>query len=251
MINYDEKIIEMFAQRAKDNFVDTINIGLGYTAVVLKNGSCGVCCTLIDSKSSCTVYKESEDFEQKNCYDLLITLRYLKDCVSRAVVIAMVNALTASDKLNLRVDKNTLFCDLRLERGNKLAMIGYFKPIVTQAKEKGVFVKAYDIGKDIGDEESFYKYVNQESSALIITATSFINNTFSDIINKIENYKRPVALLGPSTIMEEQLYKNTPITILGGTFVTNTKGVLKAIRNGKGTPQIHKNSEKNYYLIPK
>lgn len=249
MINYDEKIIEIFAQRAKNNYVDTINIGLGYTAVVLKNGSCGVCCTLIDSKNSCTVYKESEDYEQKNCYDLLITLRYLNDSVSRAVVIAMINALSASDKTNLRVDKNTLFNDLKLEVGDKLAMIGYFKPIVNQAKEKGVFVKAYDIGKEIGDEESFYKYVNQESSALIITATSFINNSFSDIIKRIENYKKPVALLGPSTIMEEQLYQDTPITILGGTFVTNSKGVLKAIRNGKGTPQIHKNSEKNYYLL--
>ena len=247
MINFDDRLIEIFATKAKDNYVDTINIGLGYTAVVLKNGACGVSCTLLDTKKSCTVYNVREDFENKSCYDLLCSLEKYKDPVSRTVVIAMINALTQSDVLEN--DPGSLFEDLQLKKGDSLAMIGYFKPIVEQFKMKEVSIKAYDIGKEIGDEDSFYEFVNTESSALIITATSFINNTFAQIIQKIETYRKPVAVLGPSTIMNKSLYKGTPVKILGGTSVSNVNGVLKAIRTGKGTPMIHKFSSKVYKTI--
>lgn len=249
MIDFDERIIELFANRAKDNYVDTINIGLGYTAVVLENGNCGVCCTLIDVKNSCTVYKINEDYENCCCLDLLHSLRINKDEISRAVVIAMVNALSQSGDKPLTKDPNTLFEDLKLKKGDKMGMIGYFKPIVKDFQSKGVSVVAYDIGKEIGNEDSFYKSVNKEAQALIITATSFINNTFGSIMEKIKTFDKPIAILGPSTIMEEKLYKDTGITILGGTFVTNKEGVLKAIRNGKGTPHIHRHSDKVYSLL--
>lgn len=250
MINFDERLIDIFSEISKENYVKTINIGLGYTAVELKNGNCGVCCTLLNSHDSCTVYKISEDFEDQCCFDVLLSLRKYNDLISRAIVIAMVNALSqAQIDCNFLEDKNTLFEDLDLDVGKKVAMIGYFKPIVNSFNKKGVEVVAYDIGKEVGDENSFYTFVNEEASALIITATSFINNTFSDIIDKIKSFKGPVSLLGPSTIMNEKLYDNTPITILGGTYVSDTKGVLKSIRMGKGTPSIHKNSIKVYSKI--
>jgi len=247
MINFDERIIEIFSEKAKENFVKTINIGLGYTAVELNNGCCGVCCTLIDSKKSCTVYKVDEDFENKSCYELLLSIRKYKDPVSRAVVIAMINALTQLDENIVKcVDNNSLFDDLNLKEGKSVAMIGYFLPIVKEFEKKGVKVVAYDIGKEIGDEKDFYSFVEDEASALIITATSFINNTFSSIYEKIKDFSKSVAVLGPSTIMDENLYKDTPINILGGTYVDDIDGVLKAIRMGKGTPQIHKSAKKIY-----
>lgn len=128
-------------------------------------------------------------------------------------------------------------------------MIGFFNPIVKEFEKRGVNVVAYDIGKDIGNEEEFYSFVKNESSALIITATSFINNTFDFVYEKIINYTNPVAVLGPSTIMNEDLYKDTPVSIIGGTYVSNLSGVLKSIRMGKGTPSIHKSSKKIYKKI--
>lgn len=249
MINFDERIIDIFSKRAKDNFIDTINIGLGYTAVVLKNNCCGVCCTLVDSQKSCTVYKGERDFEGECCYDLLITLKGEKDNISRAVIIAMVNALSQSSNIKFEDGKNLLSTNLKLNPNDKLAMIGYFKPIVNQLEKQSISVKSYDIGKGIGNEDEFYKFVNEEASALIITATSFINNTFFSIYDRVKLFNKPIAVLGPSTIMEQSLYENTPVTILGGTFVQNNEGVLKAIRNGKGTHQIHKFSKKVYLTL--
>lgn len=246
MINFDERIIELFSEQAKQNVVDTINIGLGYTAVVLKNNQCGVCCTLLDSNKGCSVYKIEEDFENRSCYDLLISLKRNKDFISRSIVIAMVNALTQDYANRFSEDNNTLFEDLRVNDNGKLAMIGYFKPIVDEAKEKRVSVISYDIGKHIGDEEVFYSFVKHEADALIITATSFINNTFYQICERIKGYDKKVAILGPSTIMNEALYKDTNVTILGGTQVLDVPNVLKAIRNGKGTKVIHKFSKKIY-----
>lgn len=249
MIDFNKRIVNLFKERSKKNYVDTIHIGLGYTAVVLKNNSCGLCCTLINNKENCTVYKSKDDFEGECCYELLLTLNNNKDPISRAIVIAMVNALTQCDSKEFDGDKNTLFQDLKLCENDKLGMIGYFMPLVKQAREKGIIIKSYDIGKEIGNEDEFYKFVSEEASALIITATSFINNTFSTICERIKVFDKPVAILGPSTIMAKDLYLNTPVSILGGTLVTNKDGVLKAIRNGKGTPHIHKNAKKIYQLL--
>lgn len=250
MINFDERIIELFSEKAKENYVKTINIGLGYTAVELKNGCCGVCCTLIDSTKSCTVYKVEEDFENKCCIDLLLSLKKYKDSISRAVVIAMVNALSQlDDETKNYGDTNSLFDDLNLKKGSKVAMIGYFMPIVKEFEKKGVSVIAYDIGKEIGSEKDFYKFVKNDADALIISATSFINNTFPFIFDNIKGLLYPMAILGPSTIMNKELYKDTPISVIGGTYVENVNGVLKAIRMGKGTPLIHKHSKKIYKKI--
>ncbi|MCY1151272.1 MAG: DUF364 domain-containing protein [Sphaerochaetaceae bacterium] len=246
MIDIDERLIELFSEKAKENIVDSINIGLGYTAVVLKNKNCGVCCTLINASDNCTVYKCEENFEGQSCYNLLLSLRTYKDNISRAIVIAMINALTQTPSLKNQEDKDTLFEDLKLRKNDKLAMIGYFKPLVKEAQRKSVYVKSYDIGKKIGEEKCFYNFVNEEASALIITATSLINNTFNSICSKIKYLNKPVAIIGPSTIMEPKLYEDTPISILGGTYVDDVDLVLKAIRNGKGTPEIHKHSKKVY-----
>ncbi|MBK5201563.1 MAG: DUF364 domain-containing protein [Spirochaetaceae bacterium] len=249
MINFDKRLFDLNCKEAKSCYIDTVNIGLGYTAVVLKDGRCGLCYTYVDSKTSCNVLKGDSTFEESCCYDILCKLENNENTVERTIIIAMINAMNVKEICNLEEDPGTLFKDLNLKYGDKVAMIGYFKPIVNQFKLKGVIVDSYDIGQGIGDEESFYNLTVPSSDALIISATSFINNTFSFIIDKIGHYNKPTSVLGPSTIMQEKLYEGTPVKCLGGTLPVDIDKILKAVRNGKGTPQLHKYSRKIYQVI--
>jgi hypothetical protein len=248
MINFDERLIEINAKEAKQSHISVISIGLGYTTVILNDGRCGLCYTYLDRKEQCTVYK-GESYEGRCCYDLLTTLDSCINTVERSVIIAMINALNVYNIDKLGEDKGILFDDLKLVKGNKIGMIGYFRPVVKEFKDKGVETIAYDIGQGVGTEKEFYDFVNKDADALIITATSFINNTFKLIMDRIDGFNKPTAVLGPSTIMEKALYKGTPVSIIGGTLPLENDKILKAIRNGKGTPELHKHSRKIYQVI--
>jgi uncharacterized protein (DUF4213/DUF364 family) len=249
MINFDKRLIDLYSNESKSSYIECVNIGLGYTAVVLKDGRCGLCYTYLDSKSNCNILKGDSTFEGSCCYDILLSLTKNTNTVERSIIIAMINAMNVVNLTNSDSDRGTLFSDLKLKSGDKVAMIGYFKPVVEQFKAKGVSVDAYDIGKKIGSEDTFYNEVVPTSNALIISATSFINNTFSLIMDKIGNYDKPTSVLGPSTIMNNKLYADTPVSSIGGTLPLDTDGILKAVRNGKGTPQLHKASRKIYRKI--
>ena len=244
MTDFDSRLIKIVSSKAVEETIDTINIGLGYTAVVLKNHQCGLCCTLSNSSSSCTVYHQNNDFEGQTADKLLYTLKDEKDTVSRAVIIAMINALNQDETAKMETDSSSIINTMHLKAGNTVAMIGFFAPLVHQMEKAGIKVKAYDIGKKTGNEKDFYNFELPSSDGLILTATSFINCTFSSVMDRLSNYKKPVILMGPSTIMIPELYRDTPVSFLAGTDVNNVIGVLKSVRNGKGTPDLHKSSRK-------
>jgi len=247
-MNINDLIYKYFENEAKKSIIDTINIGLGYTAVILKDGRCGLCCTLTGSITSCTVWKDPENYE-KQCALKLLNLIYKKDPLTRSIAIALVNALNNNNTALLPIDKNSLFDDLNLKENSTVAMIGYFMPIVKELKSKNIDVFTFDIGKNIGNKEAFYENTNKKADAIILTATSLINSTFEEVLFNLSPSKAPIALIGPSTIMEPSLYDGTKINILAGTHALDNGNILKAIRNAKGTHILHKFSKKVYLKI--
>ena len=244
----NDLIFNFFKEEAEKSTIDTINIGLGYTAVILKDGRCGLCCTLTGSITSCSVWKDPENYEKQKAIKLL-SLIHNKNSLTRSIVIALVNALNHNKTAILPVDKNTMYEDLNLKQNSTVAMIGFFMPIVKDLKTKKINVITFDIGKNIGNKKEFYKRANNEADAIILTATSLINNTFEEVLSNLSLSKAPIALIGPSTIMEPSLYKDTGISILAGTHTLDNEKILKAIRNAKGTHTLHKFSKKVYLKI--
>jgi len=58
-----------------------------------------------------------------------------------------------------------------------------------------------------------------------------------------------VAMLGPSTPMLSEPFKNLPIHLLGGTVPADFTETFKAIRHGRGTPVLQKYAKKVYLLM--
>ncbi len=239
----NDKILEHFKTSSAMETIEEVHLGLGYSAVTLSNGNCGLCYTPKEKSGSCTVFKDPMEFEGNPAIILLERIHDDNPFV-RCLAIALANALNHSYAMSLPNDDGDIMADLGLQKGSKVAMIGYFGPIITQLEKQGVKVRSYDIGKEIGEEKSFYSWARNEADGLILTATSLISNSTEQIFEKLGTTALPSILMGPSTIAAPALYDHLGIGYCAATVATDVPGILKDIRNGRGTPYLHRHSKK-------
>nr|WP_319472221.1 DUF364 domain-containing protein [uncultured Sphaerochaeta sp.] len=247
-MNIDNRIHTYFQAEADSLHVENIFLGLGYSAVVLQDGRCGLCYTPKGSGNNCSVNKNKDDYEGFPASKLLWNIKK-EDPLGRAMAIALCNALNQDHSLLLDKDDGNLIHDLKLNTGDNVAMIGHFDPIVSYLRKHDITVHSYDIGKEVGSEEEFYHWAETESNALILTATSLINSTFETVLSHFERKRIPTVLMGPSTIMVKEIYRGLPLDLLAGSTVSNRDGVVKSIRNGRGTPSLHKDCKKVHLYL--
>lgn len=239
----NDNILRQFRTSSALETIDEIHLGLGYTALTLTNGNCGLCYTPKEKSGTCTVFKESTEFEGRPAIQLLERI-HDENPLIRCLVIALANALNHSFAMGLDTDDGDVVGDLKLKKGSKVAMIGYFGPIITQLEKQGIEVRPYDIGKEIGKEKGFYSWARAEADGLILTATSLITNSTEEIFEKLGTTSLPSILMGPSTIASPNLYDHLGITYCAATVPTDVPGILKDIRNGRGTLYLHRHSRK-------
>ena len=239
----NENIFAHFQKEAENAVVDQIQFGLGYTAVTLTNGNCGLCYTPKEASGNCTVFKDPQEYEGNSAV-LLLEKIMGDDALSRCLAIAVANALNQPYAITVKEDTEDISETLHLHAGNQVAMIGYFAPIVTQLEKKGIAVRAYDVGKHVGSEEAFYTWAKTSADALILTATSLITNSTETVSDKLGYKEIPSVLMGMSTIVAPGLYDHLGITFCAGAVPREVLPIIKAIRNGRGTPYIHKHTKK-------
>ena len=241
--NIYKRIEAAIAEEAVGAVVDTISIGLGYTAVTTSDGRCGVSFTYFTRKSdSCTVVKHPMDFEGAPAADML-PLLHSEKLIERAAGIALVNALNNRRSASMEEDSGTILEKLELKAGGRCAMVGFFGPVVSELKKAQVQLETIDESKGIGESERFYRFLKEEADALILTSTSLINGTAEGILAQLRPGARSI-MLGPTTIMLPEVFIDLPVGFLGGISVSDTEGVLKAVRHGKGTHSINKFAKK-------
>lgn len=239
----NDKILRQFKTSSALETIEQIHLGLGYSAVTLSNGNCGLCYTPKGKSGTCTVFKDPMEYEGSPAIILLEKI-HDEDPMIRCLAIALVNALNHSYAMTLPNDDGDIMKDLNLKKGSRVAMIGYFGPIITQLERQGVEVRPYDIGKGIGEEKGFYSWARAKADGLILTATSVINNSTEEIFEKLGSITLPSIMMGPSTIACPNLYEHLGITYCAATVPTDVPGILKDIRNGRGTPYLHRHSKK-------
>ncbi|WP_320130224.1 Rossmann-like domain-containing protein [uncultured Sphaerochaeta sp.] len=244
----DNRIFTCFQQEAKESTIDEIYLGLGYSAVTLTDGRCGLCYTLLDENTSCTVNKNPQDFEKQSALPLLEKI-FSTASLDRTMAIALANALNATFATSLSDAPLDLKQALHLAQGSKVAMVGYFEPIARNLANEGIEVIAYDINKEIGKEKEFYDWARTNAEALILTATSVITGSTEQVFESLGKKNIPMMLMGPSTIMRPMLYKDLGITVCAGTVPTDIPNTLKAIRNGRGTPVLHRYAKKIHAFV--
>ena len=162
------------------------------------------------------------------------------------MALALINALNYSQLQHMPTDQNNdmLIDALEIDRGSKVAMVGFIKPLVTLLESKGADVEVIDEFREMGAKDHFYQRLAHWADAALITSTTILNSTMEEILDQVGTRVR-TALLGPSTPMVARAFSAWPaIRALAGIFPFEKAGVLRAVRHGLGTPHLHRHCRK-------
>jgi uncharacterized protein len=216
--------------------VTDVRIGLGYTAVQLDNGRCGLAYTFRHATGGgCCAVKKAGTYCGQGASELA-QCAHSQDVIVAAVGLATLNALTPS---GLSSDGDILDL-LAIKPTETVGMIGYFGPLVgplkNMAKTLNIFEKREDMGPGVLPEEAEER-VLPECQVVIVSATTLLNRTVDTVLSYCQG-AREVAILGPSTPLLPSVFAPHGVTILSGMEVTDPNTAKRIISEGGGTRQL-------------
>jgi hypothetical protein len=245
----DERLYRLFEKPAAVVAVETLCLGLGYTAVATSDGGTGIAYTYLDAKTSCAVVSRYRDFEGRSALELLEYLHSV-DPIERTMALALVNALNHRAAIALPQDpKNQfLFDALGIGAGTRVAMVGLFGPLLQIFKGRGAVVDVIDLNRRVGEPADFFPKLRAWADVLILTSTSILNSTTEEVLAAAGDGVKTV-LLGPSTPLAAEAFGHLPVHFLAGTVPVDREAVFKAVRHGAGTRVIQKYGRKVFLQI--
>jgi uncharacterized protein (DUF4213/DUF364 family) len=251
LMELDQHLYTLMASHAARVTVEQVCMGLRYTAVTTSDGGIGLAYTYHQPKRPAAIPSNYIDYEGRPAMTLLEKIKS-DEPLERSQALALINALNYGQALRLPEDPNNriLYKTFGLQAGCKVAMVGYFGPLVTYLKKQKAALEIIDLGLGLGDKTQFYKKLNAWADVLVLTATSLLNSTTEEIVGHAHHTVK-IVMLGPSTPMVADAFRHLPIQMFAGTVPINKAQVLKAIRHGMGTRVIHRFSKKAYWLTDK
>jgi uncharacterized protein (DUF4213/DUF364 family) len=229
----DDIYTEALTIAAKHHATD-IRIGLGYTAVVLEDGRCGLGYTLHEQEhESCTAIPEAGELAGRSASELIAWIKQ-PDEIAAAVGLATVNALIPIPDSAVESDILQL---LSTGPEDVVGMIGYFGPLVAPIKNSCKILHIFE-RKPIPDlgvlPDSAAADLLPQCNIAVISATTLLNRTMDDLLNYCKS-AREVAILGPSTPFLPKVFKKRGVTILSGVHVLDAQRILRIVSEGGGT----------------
>lgn len=200
--------------------IGKIVCGEKYTAVMLKNGSIGVCANLLNK-----VEIDIKDLESPN----------LNNTGHRIILNAYFNSIL---NYSTNYDKTAdIFNIIDFSTYENIIMVGLFKSLLEKFECNNIRISVFDLRKKNLGHESPVKEMESvgKADAIILTATSIFNKTFMNIVNDTGD-NCDIFLLGPTSIMTKEMfdYRNIKM-IFGAIFEKKDERVLETIKNGGGT----------------
>ena len=250
MLKKDEisrRLYEYLFDRSLDRRVEDIRIGLGYAGVKLEGAMLGIAAVLRhEIAPGCTTLNRAGTLKGSKASKLLRYLVEGKNSLDKTIGLATANALIELKKSEKEVDTIDL---MNISQRDHVAMVGLFKPLVGRIRKTGALLSIIErdpTRADVLDSNATDKIL-KDCTIAIITATSIINGTIEDIINRLGTPKHAV-LLGPSTPLCSNIFQDTGLTLLGGSTITDNDKILQVISEGGGTPLMR--PYLNFVTIP-
>jgi hypothetical protein len=234
------EILESMEGALKTRIVEEVIVGLGYTAVKLDDGSCGLAATLRDEVVGCCSLVDRAG-ELAGCQACALSGLILStDVLESAVVLATINTC-----INKDIKSNTAPPIEALEIGedNIVGMIGYFEMLIETVQHR--CKKLYVFERKPFDKEFIYpdwaaNVLLSQCDIVMISGTTLINKTIDHLLELCQG---KVAILGPSTPMSA-IFKKYGVSFTFGGIVRDTSKALKIISQAGGTRSFGKAVEK-------
>jgi uncharacterized protein len=230
-----QKIVESLEPRCQNLKIKDVRIGLGYTAVQLDDGHAGVAFTMgKDAEECCSAFPGTAPLAGRPAVEFLRLLEspfLLETVVGLATANALANVRPAAAVAGDVLDA------LAVLPQDKVAMIGYFAPLISSLEERvarlDVFDECWECATHVRPPHHAPDVLPTCDVALI-TSTTLINDTIDRLLKSAVNC-REVVLLGSSTPLLPEAFRGTPVTLLSGITVDDPAGILRVVSEGRGT----------------
>lgn len=246
-----QRLYEHSYEKASATKVACLTIGLRYTAVLTDDGGMGIAYTHFKDAACCSMNWDCRDYEGESATELLKEIKH-SDPLHCSMGMALVNALNYHYACGLPEDPaNRILTDaLGIAPETRIAMVGFFRPLVKIFRERGAMVEVLDDMQGLGERGSFYGKLDGWADVLLVTSSSILNHTAEEILGHVSPDVR-VAMVGPSTPMIADAFLHLPVHMLAGAVPVDKEGVMKAVRHGAGTPVIQQFTRKVHLALPK
>ncbi len=229
-----DRIKTYVKDRCGEKRVEDVRMGLGYTGVLLEDGSCGVAFTFKeDLDHGCSVFSGRRPLAGKSSHELVDYIGSLS-LLESALGLSTVNALVNSDQM-VQAEGDVMDM-LQWTKEDRVGMIGYFGPLIKplrhQVKELVIFEKDEDREEGLLPAEDAYEELPRCDIA-VITSTSLINGTADGLLEAARGC-REVILLGASTPFIPDVFEPLGVTLLSGVVVLDAPSILRTISEGGG-----------------
>jgi uncharacterized protein (DUF4213/DUF364 family) len=218
--------------------VADLRLGLLYVAVRLNGGGTGVAHVLAPHSSGpCRPLGGAGALSGRSAQELAHWVSS-RDPVEASVGLAVLNAAAAD--MEYPHEKRDIRDLLAIRPSDKVAMIGYFAPLLPWLRKSGAHLDILEM-KPVSDTDvrpaQDAAAVLPDCDVALITATAIINHTVDHLLG-LAGSAREVVLLGPSTPMVPQVFAHTPVTLLAGVEVVDAEQMLRIVSEGGSTRQF-------------
>ena len=227
---------EALSERA----VTDVRIGLGYTAVLLDDGGCGLAGTLVEeSRHCCTLLAEAGELIGKPATEVA-DYATSSDPVASSVAIAAVNAV-----LNRDGDSSPSPLEVLPIDEKTVGMVGYFGPLIGELRRRAKALTIFErrpLAPEVLPDWAAERLL-PTCEVVLITSVSLVNKTLDRLLQLAEG---EVALIGPTTPLS-RIFARHGVSHLFATVVTDPKRILAIVSQAGGT-QRFKDAAKKVYL---
>jgi len=228
-------IRRMLEDRSIDRTVADVRLGLGYTAVRLDNDCAGVAYTFRDAGfTGCSAFNGVRPLAGRPAGELL---EYLDSPgkIESTLGLAAANALANSRPAV--ASSGDVLDAVEILPSDRVGMVGFFGPLVPVLKKR---VQALEIFEETIEPGTGLLPASEAFSRLpdcdvaLITSTTIINDTIDRLLDAASRCRETV-LLGSSTPLLPEAFRDTPVTCLSGITIDDPAGILQVVSEGGGT----------------
>ncbi len=219
-----DRVLETAAPYLEGRTVKDLVVGLALIGVELDNGNVGVSYTLKEHlPPGCSAFAFAQDIIGEDAKKAADLAKHGEDDAQRGVGMAVLTA--ASRALDLK-DAETFKSTFGIEvlSTDTVGMIGFIPSAVKMFSEKTDNIIIFDeavseYGKEVGD---VYPMEDQtellpKCDIVVLTGTTMINRTIDDLLKTCSNAKG-IVMIGSSTPMFPEAFKDTNVKILAGSW---------------------------------
>lgn len=216
-----ENVIKVAEKYLTERTIKDAVIGISLIAVELDNGDIGVSYVLRESlPAGCSSFPYAQELVGSNALEVIHWVLNGKDDLQGGIGIAVLTAGASAQDLTNDKKTGTPF-GIEVKLSDRVGMIGNIAPVARILKEKVSEIIIFDMGEEERSNNSDIYPMDQQLKLLptcdivILSGTTMINGTIDALLKVCKN-ARDIVMVGPSTPMFPEAFKDSGLTVLAG-----------------------------------